>query len=118
MIYDVIVKTEPEESEYTRLSYEDMLRVMIDGLLSENRVPMTIRRRCCGSVHEQTMSVEIRDSIRRVAGVNDGFRIDEKSTADMRSRLDAAINNWYIRGEISISDDKLIRSSDTLPADP
>ncbi|MDR1405242.1 MAG: hypothetical protein LBJ20_06755 [Candidatus Methanoplasma sp.] len=117
MIYDVIVKTEPE-SEYIRLSYEDVLKVMIDSLLSRDTAPMTIRRRCCGSVHEQTMSAETCERIRSIAGITPACGDNADDMKGIRSKLDAAVNNWYLRGVISVSEEKLTVTSEQCPADP
>jgi len=106
MIYEVIVRTEPEATEYLSLSYEDVLNIMIDSLLSKKQMPLTIRRRCCSSVHEQTMTIETCNKIRELTGV------DGTSGGDVRAKLDVAVNNWYLRGRISLSDDDLIKPFD------
>ena len=106
LIYEVIVKRETEQSRYADLSYEDALRIMIEHLLSDEQAPIAIRRRCCSSVHEQTMSVDICNTIRKLAGTAEG------TGDDVRIRLDNAVNNWYLRGKISLSDEDL-----TVPFD-
>ncbi|MDR1691044.1 MAG: hypothetical protein LBR42_04275 [Candidatus Methanoplasma sp.] len=111
LIYEVIARTEPEETAYENLSYEDVLSVMIDNLLLETQVPLTIRRRCCSSVKEHTMSVETCHRIRELAGA----AVPQKDGADLRPirvKLDIAINNWYIKGEISLSEERIIKPSE------
>jgi hypothetical protein len=108
LIYGVIVRTEPEATEHMCISYEDVLRIMIDRLLSDEQLPLTIWRRCCSSVHEHTMSVETCNAIRDLAGVNE----EGENTASVRKKLDTAVNNWYLRGEISLSDENLVKPFD------
>jgi len=116
LIYEVVVGTEPEESVYVNLSYEDVLRIFIDRLISEEQAPLTVRRRCCSSVHKQTMSVETCEAIRELAGITgekEGKRNEDP--ADIRKKLDAAVNNWYLRGKVSLSDEGLVRPVDDCP---
>ena len=56
----------------------------------------------------QTMSVDICNEIRKLAGVSSGNRNDE----GIRMLLDNAVNNWYIKGKISLSDEDLIKPTD------
>jgi hypothetical protein len=113
LIYGVIAGVEPEAPEYMGLSYEGFLDVMIERLLSDEQIPLTIWRRCCGSVHRHTMSVETCNKIREIAGVpaerKDG---DDRDPALIIRDLDIAVNNWYLRGEISLSDERIIKPSD------
>ncbi|MCL2032103.1 MAG: hypothetical protein FWG96_02360 [Methanomassiliicoccaceae archaeon] len=113
MIYDVIVRTEPEESLHADLSYEDVLTIFIDRLLSDEQLPLTIRRRCCSSVHEHTMSVETCNEIRELAGVMGRSENKKEDPADIRTKLDIAVNNWYLRGKISLSDENIIKPLDS-----
>ncbi|MCL1979185.1 MAG: hypothetical protein FWG60_03405 [Methanomassiliicoccaceae archaeon] len=101
MLYGVIVGTGSDAVEYMNLSYEDVLNKIIDRLLSDEQLPLTIWRRCCSSVHEHTISVETCNEIRALAGVNDA----DGDAAQIRAKLDAAVNNWYLRGKISLSFD-------------
>ena len=116
MIYEVIVRTEPEETAYLFLSYEDVLNIFIDRLLSDEQYPLTIRRRCCGSVNEHTMPVETCCRIRELAGV--AGENAAKDIKKLRIDLDTAVNNWYIKGEISVSDLGLIKPFDSCGTDP
>jgi len=104
MIYGLIVGTRPDSKEYMNLSYEDLLRAAIDHLLSNEQQPLTFWRRCCSSVHTQTMSVETCNEIRRITGVS-----ENKNRERVERDLDNAINNWYLKGKISLSEDDLIR---------
>jgi len=114
MIYELIVRTEPERSEYLSLAYDDVLNLMIDRLLSEKQFPLTIRRRCCSSVHEQTMTVETCNKVREIAGA-DKLSKGGDGGPDIRMKLDIAVNNWYLRGMISLSDEDLIKPFDSCP---
>jgi hypothetical protein len=116
LLYGVVVRTEPEVTEYPYLSYEDVLRIFVDRLLSDEQVPMTIRRRCCSSLNEQTMSVKICGQIRELAGVTNGPRKDGEEEM-LRAKLDIAVNNWYIKGEISLSEEGLVKPFDSCGTD-
>ena len=35
--------------------------------------------------------------------------------ADIRKKLDVAVNNWYLRGKVSLSDEGLVRPVDDCP---
>jgi hypothetical protein len=118
LIYEVIVRTEPEESVYLSLSYEDVLTIFVDRLLSDEQLPLTIRRRCCSSVKEHTMSVETCDLIRKLAGVTEGTENEKSSErAELRTKLDIAVNNWYLKGKISLSEEGIFKPSDVCKMD-
>lgn len=105
----MIAGTEPEAEEYVDLSYEGVLKVMTDRLLSDEQLPLTVRRICCSSVHMKTMPTETCEEIRELAGVTGrSENREDKDTAIIRKKLDIAINNWYLRGRISISDEDII----------
>ena len=108
LIYEVIAGTGTDAEEYIHLSYEDVLNIMIKKLLSDEQLPLTVRRRCCSSVHEQTMSEDTCSKIRKLAGVAE----KNGDLAQIRADLDIAVNNWYLRGKISLSKEDLVRPSD------
>ncbi|MCL1811291.1 MAG: hypothetical protein FWG41_03615 [Methanomassiliicoccaceae archaeon] len=116
LIYGVIVGTKPEATEYMNLSYEDVLNILIGKLLSDEGLPLTVWRRCCSSVHEHTMSVEICGEIRELVGLGGG---SEKGgdISQIRKKLDIAVNNWYLRGKISLSEEDVIGPSDHCGVD-
>jgi hypothetical protein len=97
-LYGIIIGTGQEASEDLCLSYEGLLERAIDHLLSDEQVPLTFWRRCCSSVHRHTMSVEECNQIRTLAG----------GGSDVRMKLDTAVNNWYLKGEISLSSEGLV----------
>jgi len=103
----VIVRTEPELTEYTNLSYKGVLGIAIGHLLSGEQFPLVIRRRCCNIVRERTMSVETCNEIRAIAGAD---KEDEKSNSrEIETNLDIAFNNWYLRGRISLIEKDPVR---------
>ena len=110
LIFEVIVRTEPEALGFIELSYEDVLRIVIDQLLSDEQLPLTIRKRSCSSLQEHTISVETCHMIRELVGVKE-FREnhEEESLQCYRKKLDTAVNNWYLRGRLSLSDDELVK---------
>ena len=107
LIYEVIVGTGTETKEYINLSYEGVLNVMIDHLLSGEQAPISIRRRCCSSIHKQTMTIETCNKIRELVGSS-----KENDQNDIRKKMDVAINNWYLRGKLSLSEEDIIGPSD------
>ena len=113
LIYGLIAGTEPETAEYMGLSYEGLLEAVIERLLSNEQQPLIFWRRCCGSVHRQTMSVETCNRIREIAGVSGKEKNKNDDPVRIRMNLDNAVNNWYLKGEISVSDENIIKPSDS-----
>jgi len=111
LLYGIIIKTEPEASERLNLSYEDLIKAVIDHLMSNEQMPLILWRRCCSSVHMQTMTVETCNKIRKLAGVAE--RSGNDSDEKIRKLLDNAVNNWYLKGKFSLSDEGIIKPSDS-----
>jgi len=63
----------------------------------------------------QTMSVETCNKIRKLAGVPE--RSGNASDEHIRKLLDNAVNNWYLKGKFSLSDEGIIRPSDSCQKD-
>lgn len=106
MIYGVTVQNATGSQDHESLSYEDVLRIVIDGILTEDPISITIRRRCCSSLSGITMYKETIENIRRVAGVNSTSNVNDE---ELRRKLDVTINNWYLRGKPSLSEDCLVK---------
>ncbi len=101
MIYEVIVSYPNKERVYESLQYEGVLESIIHELMSDDPSNINIKRRCCGSVSDFVINSDTIKELKEYANVDDP--VTDKDT--VRKRLDTAIDNWYIRGKISPSDE-------------
>lgn len=104
MLYEVVIEKRTSPVVYETLSYEDVINHAIDHLISNDSSDFTIRRRCCSSMKETTMDATTANSIRKM--ITDDGDCSEK---EKRRKMDIAVNNWYLRGKISLSDVDALR---------
>lgn len=103
MIYEVISDRGSElQRVYENLSYDGVVSRLIDHLMSDDVGSITVARRCCSSMSHKTMDEETANSIRDLVK-------NENDPKIKRRKLDVAVNNWYLRGKISLSDEDAVR---------
>jgi hypothetical protein len=95
MRYDLeIVRNNERLETHGCLSYETFIEVICDDILSDKFEITVIKRRCCGSVCERILTLSDAEAILDLSKTEQG--------EDPKNVLKRVVNNWYMKGKISV----------------